>query len=171
MSAVLTLLALRLALALPLAVAAGVRHPVVAAEPVEATIEAMRPEAEATIASGMRAFDLPGLAIGIVASDRLVYAKGFGTRSKDGGLPVDARTVFQIGSATKGFLSATMALMVDRGRFKWEDRVADLDADFRLKDPWVTREFRMFDLLAQRSGLPPYANDALGISWAWTGPR
>ena len=163
MSAVLTLLALRLALALPLAVAAGVRHPVVAAEPVEATIEAMRPEAEATIASGMRAFDLPGLAIGIVASDRLVYAKGFGTRSKDGGLPVDARTVFQIGSATKGFLSATMALMVDRGRFKWEDRVADLDADFRLKDPWVTREFRMFDLLAQRSGLPPYANDALGI--------
>ena len=56
-----------------------------------------------------------------------------------------------------------MALMVDRGKFKWDDRVVDLDADFRLKDPWVTREFRMFDLLAQRSGLPPYANDALGI--------
>ncbi len=56
-----------------------------------------------------------------------------------------------------------MALMVDRGKFKWDDRVVDLDPDFRLKDPWVTREFRVFDLLAQRSGLPPYANDALGI--------
>ena len=41
--------------------------------------------------------------------------------------------------------------------------MADLDPDFQLKDPWVTREFRVFDLLAQRSGLPPYANDALGI--------
>ena len=111
----------------------------------------------------MNTFDLPGLAIGIVANDRLVYSKGFGVRSKAGGAPVDTRTVFQIGSATKGFLAATMALMVDRGKFKWDDRVVDLDADFRLKDPWVTREFRMFDLLAQRSGLPPYANDALGI--------
>ena len=130
---------------------------------IEATVETVRPEAEAYIAAGMNTFDLPGLAIGIVANDRLVYSKGFGVRSKAGGAPVDTRTVFQIGSATKGFLSATMALMVDRGKFKWDDRVVDLDADFRLKDPWVTREFRMFDLLAQRSGLPPYANDALGI--------
>jgi CubicO group peptidase (beta-lactamase class C family) len=27
----------------------------------------------------------------------------------------------------------------------------------------VTREFRVFDLLAQRSGLPPYANDMVGM--------
>jgi CubicO group peptidase (beta-lactamase class C family) len=135
-----------------------------AAEPsLEAAIEANRPDIEAYIASGMKVFDLPGLAIGIVANDRLVYAKGFGVRSKAGGAPVDARTAFQIGSASKGFLAATMALMVDRGRFKWDDRVIDHDDDFRLKDPWVTREFRMFDLLAQRSGLPPYANDGLGI--------
>ena len=111
----------------------------------------------------MKTFDCPGLAIGIVANDRLVYGKGFGVRSKAGSMAVDTNTVFQIGSATKGFLSATMALMVDRGKFKWDDRVVDLDPDFRLKDPWVTREFRVFDLLAQRSGLPPYANDALGI--------
>ena len=135
-----------------------------AAEPsIEAAIEVNRPDIEAYIASGMKLFDLPGLAIGIVANDRLVYAKSFGVRSKSNNAPVDAHTVFQIGSATKGFLAATMALMVDRGRFKWADRVLDHDADFQLRDPWVTREFRMFDLLAQRSGLPPYANDGLGI--------
>ncbi|MET0470359.1 MAG: serine hydrolase domain-containing protein, partial [Xanthobacteraceae bacterium] len=32
-----------------------------------------------------------------------------------------------------------------------------------MKDPWVMREFRVFDLLAQRSGLPPYANDVLSF--------
>ncbi|MET0427770.1 MAG: serine hydrolase, partial [Microvirga sp.] len=120
------------------------------------------PELEAYLAAGMQAFDAPGLAIGIVANDRLVYAKGLGVRGKADPAPVDSRTLFQIGSATKGFLAATLGIMVDRNRFRWDDRVVDLDPDFQLKDPWVTREFRVFDLMAQRSGLPPYANDALG---------
>jgi CubicO group peptidase (beta-lactamase class C family) len=130
---------------------------------IEAVIDAISPDTEAYIANGMKTFDSPGLAVGVVANDRLVYSKGFGGRSKAGGAPVDTHTVFQIGSATKGFLATTMALMVDRGRFKWDDRVIDHDAEFQMKDPWVTREFRMFDLLAQRSGLPPYANDGLAM--------
>ena len=56
-----------------------------------------------------------------------------------------------------------MAITVDHGKVHWDDRVIDLDPDFQLKDAWVTREFRVFDLLAQRAGLPPYANDALGM--------
>ena len=108
-------------------------------------------------------FDIPSLAIGIVANNRLIYAKGFGVRSKSNGLPVDTRTVFQIGSTTKAFLTATMAIMVDRGKLRWDDRVVDLYPEFRLKDPWVTREFRVFDLPAQRSGLPPAVNDILAM--------
>jgi CubicO group peptidase (beta-lactamase class C family) len=108
----------------------------------------------------MRAFDVPGLAIGIVVGDKLVYAKGFGVRAK-GGVPVNTQTLFQIGSATKAFLSTTMAIAVDRGKLHWDDRIVDLDPDFQMRDPWVTREFRVFDLMAQRSGLPPYANDFL----------
>jgi CubicO group peptidase (beta-lactamase class C family) len=121
------------------------------------------PSLEGYIATGMKAFDVPGLAIGIGAGDKLIYAKGFGGRRKGGGELVDARTVFQIGSTTKAFLAASMAITVDHGKVHWDDRVIDLDPDFRLKDAWVTREFRVFDLLAQRAGLPPYANDALGM--------
>jgi CubicO group peptidase (beta-lactamase class C family) len=126
-------------------------------------IEYLVPEIEDYIARGMESFDVPGAALGIVADGRLIYAKGFGVRSRTGGLPVDTHTVFQIGSATKAFLATTLAIMVDRRKLAWGDRVVDLDGDFQLKDPWVTREFRVFDLLAQRSGLPPYANDMLGI--------
>ena len=129
----------------------------------EVPIDAVRTAAEPYIIAGMKTFDCPGLAIGIVADDRLVYSKGFGVRSKTGNQPIGTRTVFQIGSATKGFLATTIALMVDRGKLRWDDRVTDLDPDFQMKDPWVTREFRVFDLLAQRSGLPPYANDGLAL--------
>ncbi|MGZ5881840.1 MAG: serine hydrolase [Xanthobacteraceae bacterium] len=133
------------------------------AAPMEPRIKALIPELEAYIQSGMKAFDVPGLAVGIVTGDHLVYAKGFGVRSKSSGAAVDPQTVFQIGSTAKAFLATTMAIAVDRGKFHWDDRVIDLDPDFQLKDPWVTREFRVFDLLAQRSGLPPYANDIVGL--------
>jgi CubicO group peptidase (beta-lactamase class C family) len=126
-------------------------------------VQALIPELEAYIESGMRAFDVPGMAIGIIAGDRLVYAKGFGVRSKSGGLPVDTRTIFQIGSTTKAFLTTSMAIMADRGTLRWDDRVVDLDPEFQLKDPWVTRELRVFDLAAQRSGLPPLVNDMLAM--------
>ena len=124
-------------------------------------VQALIPQLEANIEKGMKDFDAPGLAIGVVVDDKLVYAKGFGVRSKGGGAPVGTRTVFQIGSNAKAFLTATMALMVDRGKLRWDDRVVDLYPDFQLKDPWVTREFRVFDLAAQRSGLPPLVNDML----------
>ena len=130
---------------------------------LETRIQGLIPDLERYITSGMKAFDVPGLAIGIVANDKLVYDKGFGVRAKDGGGAVDTRTVFQIGSTTKAFLATTLAMMADRGRLKWDERVIDLYPDFQLKDPWVTREFRVFDLIAQRSGLPPYANDMLGM--------
>src|SRR6266403_5426143 len=128
---------------------------------MEDRVKALIPELEAYTASGMKAFDVPGLAMGIVAGDKLVYARGFGVRSKAGGAPVDTRTVFQIGSNAKAFLTTTMAIMVDRGKLRWDDRVVDLEPEFQLKDSWVTREFRVFDLAAQRSGLPPYVNDLL----------
>src|SRR5271165_613300 len=156
--------------ALPLAMA-GVTlpKPARAAEPsttdaaMADRIQALIPDLDAYATRGVKAFDVPGLAIGIVAGDKLVYAKGFGVRSKGGGQPVDTRTVFQIGSATKAFLATSLAIMVDRGRLNWDDRVVDLYPALQLKDPWVTREFRVFDLLAQRSGLPPLVNDMLAM--------
>jgi CubicO group peptidase (beta-lactamase class C family) len=128
----------------------------------EARVAELVPKLESYVAEGMTAFDDPGLAIGIVAGDKLVYAKGFGVRKK-GGEPVDIRSVFQIGSASKGFLATTMAIAVDHGKFRWDDRIVDLDPEFQVKDAWVTHEFRMFDIIAQRSGLPPYVNDTLSI--------
>jgi CubicO group peptidase (beta-lactamase class C family) len=126
-------------------------------------IQALVPTLEDYILANMKSFDVPGLAIGIVAGDKLIYAKGFGVRTKGGAASVDKQTLFQIGSTTKAFLSTTMAIAVDRGKLHWDDRIVDLDPDFQMRDPWVTREFRVFDLMAQRAGLPPYANDFLGV--------
>ena len=71
--------------------------------------------------------------------------------SRARGHQVDADTVFQIGSMTEaGFGAATEAVMVDQGKLRWNDRVLDHFPEFELQDPWVTREFQIIDLLAQR---------------------
>jgi CubicO group peptidase (beta-lactamase class C family) len=125
-------------------------------------IDGLVPELERYLQDGMANWHIPGAAIGIVTGDRLHYARGFG-KHNDKGEPVDTKTVFQGGSITKAFLAATIAIEVDKGRLRWDDRVVDLYPPFQLKDPWVTQEFRVFDLLAQRSSLPPYANDVVAI--------
>ncbi len=126
-----------------------------------ADVEALLPRIEAHIQETMQAWNTPGLAIGIVAEDELIYAKGFGVREVGGSTPVTPETVFQIGSTTKAFLGVTLAQLVEEGKLSWDDAVIDHDPSFRLADPWVTREFRISDLLAQRSGLPAYAGTNL----------
>lgn len=102
---------------------------------------------------------VPGMAIAIVVDDRMVYAKGFGVKQVGGTDPVDPQTIFQIGSTSKAFTSALVAMQVDAGKMQWTDRVVDHLPDFMMYDPWVTREFQVWDLMAQHSGLAAYSGD------------
>ena len=77
-------------------------------------------------------------------------------RSKAGEGAVDPRNIFQIGSTTKAFLATSMALMADRGKLHWDDRVVDLEPDFQLKDPWVHASSASSTLAALGEA---YAND------------
>ena len=131
-------------------------------EDMESRIGALAGTLDEYVEAAMQSFDNPGLVIGIVTGDSLHFTRGYGV-GRVGGDPVDAGTVFQIGSTTKAFLATTMAIAVDRGLLSWDDRIVDLDPDFQMRDPWVTSEFRVFDLLAQRSGMPQHANDTLGM--------
>ena len=104
-------------------------------------------------------WQVPGLAIAIVADDKIIFAKGFGVKKVGGDDKVDENTIFQIGSTSKAFTAALVAMLMDEKQLAWQDRVVDRLDQFQMFDPWVTREFRVEDLMAQHSGLPPYAGD------------
>lgn len=124
-------------------------------------LQALVPELEKQVAAGMKEFSVPGLAIGIVFDDKLVYSRGYGVKKIDTSDAVTSGTIFQIGSTTKAFLATSLAQAVDAGKLKWTDPVADYMPAFQLADPWISRDFRILDLAAQRSGLTPYVNDGL----------
>jgi CubicO group peptidase (beta-lactamase class C family) len=98
-------------------------------------------------------FAVPGMAVAIVKDGKVLFAKGYGVREVGKPDKVDASTLFGIGSNTKAFTVAALAILVDEGKLSWDDKVIDRLPGFRLSDPYVTRELTIRDLLTHRSGL------------------
>ncbi|MDD5652932.1 MAG: serine hydrolase [Candidatus Omnitrophica bacterium] len=118
---------------------------------------------EQYLQKGMKEWEIPGMAIGIVQGDQVVYTKGFGVKEAGAVSAVSSETIFQIGSTSKAFTAAIAAMLQDEGKFNWEDPVIKYLSDFVMYDPWVTREIEVWELMAQHSGLPGYSADLLSI--------
>lgn len=116
---------------------------------------------DAAIERAIDVFESPGMAVTVVHGSDIVYAGGRGNVEAGRGSKIDERTLFRIGSVSKAFTAATLAILAEEGRLDWEDRVIDHLPEFRMFDPWVTREFTIRDLLTHRSGLPLGAGDLL----------
>ena len=108
-----------------------------------------------------RDFNVPGIAVAIVKDNDVVLSKGYGVKKAGSMQKVDANTLFAIASNTKSFTSAALAMLVDEGELKWEDKVRDYLPYFELYSPYVTDEMTIRDLLCHRSGLGTFSGDLI----------
>jgi CubicO group peptidase (beta-lactamase class C family) len=108
---------------------------------------------DAYVTKSMQDWKIPGVAIGIVKNDSVIYAKGFGVRTFGKPEKVDANTLFASASDTKAFTGILLAMLVDEGKIKWDGNVTTYLPWFRLADDYATRELTVRDLLTHRSGL------------------
>ncbi len=76
---------------------------------------------------------------------------------------VDEQTMFSMGSTTKAFTSAVLAMLVDEGKLSWDSKVVDLLPGFRMYDAYTSSEMTVRDLLVHRSGLGLGAGDLLFV--------
>ncbi|MCB9290537.1 MAG: serine hydrolase [Lewinellaceae bacterium] len=97
---------------------------------------------------------VPGVAVGIVKGNEVIYAKGFGSRDVESGKPVTENTLFAIGSSTKAMTALSVLQLVDDGLVEPDKPVLDYLPDFRMYDDYVTQHLSVRDLLCHRSGLP-----------------
>ena len=96
---------------------------------------------------------IPGAAVVVIQDDEITFAQGFGVREIGGGDPVDEHTIFAVGSTSKAFTAAAIAMLVDEGKVGWDDPIVDHVPIFRLSDPYITRDLRVRDLMSHNSGL------------------
>jgi CubicO group peptidase (beta-lactamase class C family) len=128
------------------AIAGATALPRLAQAALPADIDALCERARAT-------FEVPGISVCIVEGGRTVHAKGYGVRKLGEPAPVDEATTFAIGSCSKAFTAAALAILVDEGKLSWDDRVGDRLPAFAMYDPYTSQQMTVKDLLTHRSGL------------------
>lgn len=103
----------------------------------------------------------PGMAIGIVQNDKVVFTKGYGVLELGKPAKVDENTLFAIASNSKAFTAAALAILVDEKKIAWNDKVIKYLPYFQMSDPWITNELTIRDLISHRSGLATFSGDLL----------
>ncbi len=135
--------------------------PASAAVAAEATAESDRAFVERAVDEAVARYDLPGIAVGVItpAGENIRVVRG--ELLAGSGQKIDAATLFKFASNTKAMTAAVLARLVEDGKLRWDDPVVKHLPDFRMFDPWVTREMQVRDLLIHNSGLGAGAGDLM----------
>lgn len=119
-------------------------------------------ELDGYIRTTMRDWRVPGVAVAIVSSDGVAYAKGFGTLDVATHDPVTPETIFAVGSNGKSLTATMLGALEDEGALHLSDRIVTILPEFRMADPEHTDFVTLEDAMSHLSGLP--AQSGLG---AW----
>jgi CubicO group peptidase (beta-lactamase class C family) len=108
------------------------------------------------VLDAMKFWHVPGLAVGIVRNDQVIYLKGHGIKELGKKDPVTPDTVFPLASCTKAFTTTAMAMLVDEGKMNWDDPVRKHVEFFHLSDPSADALVNLRDLVSHRTGVGPH---------------
>jgi CubicO group peptidase (beta-lactamase class C family) len=111
---------------------------------------------DAYVQSRMRIAHIPGLALGVVRGDQVVYLKGYGIAGPDG-RAVTPQTPFIIGSSSKSFTALAVMQLVEAGKIDLDAPVTRYLPWFRTADLTASNQITVRSLLIQDSGLGVYA--------------
>ncbi|MEM8889235.1 MAG: serine hydrolase domain-containing protein [Bacteroidota bacterium] len=109
---------------------------------------------DAYIEASRQEWKIPGIAVAVVKDGEVLLAKGYGEREIGTGKAVDGKTIYNIGSTTKAITAVAMAILVDEGKIKWDDKVTNHMPEFQLYDSYTTADMRVRDLFTHNLGLP-----------------
>ncbi|MET1056335.1 MAG: serine hydrolase domain-containing protein, partial [Pedobacter sp.] len=98
---------------------------------------ALPPGVDKYVEQVLTTFDVPGMSISIVKDGKVLLAKGYGVKKVNEKAPVDGNTLFSIASNSKAFTTTALAMLVEEGKLKWDDRVIQYLPWFAMSDSYV----------------------------------
>jgi CubicO group peptidase (beta-lactamase class C family) len=114
---------------------------------------------EEQVLAAMERLHVPGVAVGILHG-RAEYRAGFGVTNVDHPLPVDADTLFQIGSTTKTVTGTAVMRLVEQGKLDLDVPVRTYLPELRLAEERVAANVTLRHLLTHTGGwLGDYFDD------------
>ena len=125
---------------------------------------------DAWIEATVNAREQPGLSVGIVYDQELIWAKGYGFADLGKKILATPSTVYRIGSISKVFTATAILQLRDAGKLQLDDPVVKHLPWFKIKNPYLDApRITIWHLLTHTSGLPA---DAAGVDFnSYTGPQ
>lgn len=96
--------------------------------------------------------DSPGFALGIIKDGKFLYKRGYGAANLDYNVPNTPQTVFRIGSTSKQFTAACIAILIEEGKVSLDDPIQKHIPEMADMGKGVT----VGDLVYHTSGIPDY---------------
>ena len=109
---------------------------------------------DATFEQVLKDWHAAGFAVAVVEKNKIIYAKGFGYRDLDKKLPVDANTLFAIGSCTKAFTATLIGLLQKDGKLDIDKQATSYLSDLQFYNDNMNNTITLRDMLCHRTGLP-----------------
>jgi CubicO group peptidase (beta-lactamase class C family) len=100
----------------------------------------------------MDEWNVPGLALSVVADGKVIQAKGYGVTDLMSENPVDQHTVFAIASTTKAFTATAAGMLVEDSLVSWDNPVKEQLPGAKLFEHMANGNLSIRDLLSHRTG-------------------
>jgi CubicO group peptidase (beta-lactamase class C family) len=108
---------------------------------------------DAYMAKTLKDWNAPGVGVGIVVNDKLVFAKGYGFRDYEKKLPYTPATMSPIASNTKLFTAVAAGMLVEEGKLAWDKPVRDSVPSIRFYNDQLNNNVTLRDMLSHRTGI------------------
>src|SRR5215475_5407688 len=94
-----------------------------ASVPSDRVVDSVIPRLTDRVHQVMAQQGVPGVALGIIRDQNLVWSAGFGLADVASQRPMDAETMFGVASNTKTFTATAIMQLRDKGKLSLDDRV------------------------------------------------
>lgn len=111
---------------------------------------------DAVLQTIVNRWDIPGLAVGIVADRKIAYAKGFGVQSLQTRAPVTTESIFCVASVSKCFVATAVMQLAERGLVELDAPVTRYLPYFQLADARY-EQITIRHILSHTSGMPDHS--------------
>lgn len=111
------------------------------------------------INTGLKDWNIPGLAIAIVKDGKTVVMKGYGVRDVETREPVDENTLFMIASNSKLFTGTALSQLEYNNKLSLDDKISKYIKGYTLYDSNTTNLVTIRDLLSHHLGTKTFQGD------------
>ena len=101
----------------------------------------------------LKDWNCPGIGVGIVVNDKLVFARGYGYRDYENKLPFTPKTLFQIASNSKLFTAVAAGMLVEAGDLTWDQPIRQAVPTIQFDNDQLNNNVTLRDMLSHRTGV------------------